>query len=117
MRFVIVTLDHHLSGVFDRARAELRREVPALELRLHVAADWMADSGAAERCRADLRAADVVLVTQIFLEDQAAEIVPVLAEKRDSYDALVCAMCCPEVMRMTRMGRFSMGGPQADDAA
>ncbi|HEU4456963.1 MAG TPA: magnesium chelatase subunit H, partial [Longimicrobium sp.] len=116
MRFVIVTLDHHLSGAFERARAELRREVPALELRLHVAADWMADAGAAERCRADLRAADVVLVTQIFLEDQAAEILPVLAEKRDAYDALVCAMCSPEVMRMTRMGRFSMGGPKAEDA-
>ena len=114
MRFVIVTLDHHLSGAFERARAELRRDLPALELSLHAAADWADDAGAAERCRADLRAADLVLVTQIFLEAQAAEIVPTLAEHRDRYDALVCAMSCPDVMRMTRMGRFSMGGPKAE---
>lgn len=117
MRFVLVTLNHHLSGAFERARAGLEREVPGLEMRLHVAADWAGDPAAAERCRAELRAADLVLVTQLFLEEQAAEILPVLAAMRDRYDALVCAMSHPDVMRMTRMGRFSMGGPKGEGAA
>ncbi|HET7229883.1 MAG TPA: magnesium chelatase subunit H [Longimicrobium sp.] len=108
MRLVIVTLDHHLSEAFERARAALRREAPSLEMRLHAAADWAADPSAAERCRLDIAGADVVLVTQIFLEEQAAEILPALAARRGHCAAIACALCAPDVMRMTRMGRFSM---------
>lgn len=117
MRLVIVTLDHHLAEAFERARAALRRQAPSLELRLHAAADWTADPSAAERCRLDIGGADVVLVTQIFLEEQAAEILPALAARRDHCAAVACVLCAPEVMRMTRMGRFRMDAGDAEGGA
>ncbi|MGZ8493994.1 MAG: DUF3479 domain-containing protein, partial [Gemmatirosa sp.] len=114
-RFVLVTLDAHLAGAVDRARSSLRRDCPRLDLRVHVAADWSAgdDSPALARCRADLAAAHFVVVTQLFVEDHVAAILPTLAAHRERYDAIAAAICAPELMRLTRLGRFSMGGEEA----
>lgn len=108
VRAVLVTLNGHLAAAFDQARASLARDLPSLDLRLHVAADWAAHPDRVLECRADLQGADVVIVTQIFQEDMAREILPVLAERREQYEALLCAMCVPELTRLTRLGRFSM---------
>jgi magnesium chelatase subunit H len=110
MKVTVVTLDHHLSDALARAGRGLAREIPGLAMRLHVASEWMADEAAADRCRRDITDADIVLVTQIFMDEQAQAILPALRARRDACDAMVCVMSCPEVMRLTRMGRFSMGG-------
>ena len=52
VRVVIVTLDAHLADAFERARAELRRDLPALELSLHVQAEGEASPAALEAARA-----------------------------------------------------------------
>lgn len=108
IRFVIVTLDAHLAEAFTRASRALARDLPGLELRLHVGADWATDPAAAERCRADLRAAHFVAVTQVFQEDMAQEILPTLREHHARYDAILCALSTSELVRLTRLGRFSM---------
>ncbi len=116
VRFVIVTLDAHLAGAAERVAAELATASPPVELRLHVAADWMRDPTTVEACRADVERADVVLCTQLFMEEQVAAIGPTLAARRDSASAVICAMCAPELMRLTRMGRFSMSAEGAASA-
>jgi magnesium chelatase subunit H len=70
VRFVIVTLDAHLAGAFEAARVQLRRELPALELSLHVQAEWDADPGAIERARADIARANVIACAQLFTESR-----------------------------------------------
>jgi magnesium chelatase subunit H len=110
MRFAIVTLDHHVAPAFRKVSRELAGEVPELELSLHVAADWETDPAALEACREELRRAHVVLVTQLFMKDHIDAVHDVLAEERDRYDALVAVFCEGSVMRLTRMGRFDMGG-------
>lgn len=110
VRLVLVTLDHHLAGAWREAREELAREVPELEVRLHAATDWGSDPGAAARCREDLARAHLVFVSQIFLEEHIRELLPTLSEHRGRYDALVCILSAGEIVRLTRMGRFSMGG-------
>lgn len=110
LRFVLVTLDHHVAVPWKAACARLQREMPGLELSLYVAADWEADPAAAEACRNDIASGDIVVVTQIFLEDHAREILDALRQRAPDCRAMVCAMCAPEVMRATRMGSFSMGG-------
>jgi magnesium chelatase subunit H len=44
-------------------------------------------------------------------------VLPALAARRDHCDAMVCAMSAGEVMRLTRMGRFSMDGSQSGPMA
>lgn len=115
MRVVLVTLDNHLAGAWTAAHAELARDLPGLDLRLHVAADWETDPTASERCRRDLASAHLVFVSQIFLEEHIRVLRPVLEEHRDRYDALVCILSAGEIVRLTRMGRFSMGGPRSSE--
>jgi magnesium chelatase subunit H len=54
LRFVLVTLDAHLAGAVEGTRRILARDLPSLDLRVHVAADWERDPAAADRCRADI---------------------------------------------------------------
>ena len=110
MRVVIVTLDAHLAGATAVAAAQLACDATPIALVMHVAADWMRDRTSIDACRTDLETADVILVTQLFLEEQVAAIADVLAARRDDCAAMVCAMCAPELMRFTRMGSFSMAG-------
>jgi magnesium chelatase subunit H len=112
LRVVIVTLDNHLSGVVDRARATLARELPGLTLSMHAAANWGDDDAAVNRCRADIARADIVIVTMIFLDEQIRAIRPALEARRDACDAMICCMCEGQITKLTRMGKFKMGGSQ-----
>ncbi|TVP44586.1 MAG: DUF3479 domain-containing protein [Gemmatimonadales bacterium] len=116
MRFVLVTLDHHLTGAFGRIRERLEREVPGLRMELHVAADWEADAGAPARVQASLEQADLVVVTQIFMPSMSEVILPTLRARREDYRALVCLLSESDVTRLTRMGNFRMGGGGPDGA-
>ena len=109
-RFVIVTLDAHLAGAFEAARAQLRRELPALELSLHVQADWEADPAALARARASIASANVIACVQLFTEEQAAPILDVVEARREQADAVFCALCTGALTRQTKLGRFSMAG-------
>jgi magnesium chelatase subunit H len=109
-RFVIVTLDAHLAGAFESARAMLRREMPALELSLHVQAEWDADPAAVERCRADIARANVIACVQLFTEEMAAPILDAVKARREAADAVFCALCTSELTKQTRLGKFSMLG-------
>ena len=110
MRVVIVTLDNHLSGVVERAAKSLARKLPGLELSLHAAANWAANPQSLENCRADIARGDIILVTMLFMEDHINAVLPNLQARRDHCDAMICCMSAPEVMPLTRMGRFHMDG-------
>lgn len=110
IRVVLVTMDHHLAGAADRARDGIARLLPGASLAVHAAAQWGNDAPALERCRADIAAADIVIVTMLFMEEHFLPVLPALRARREGCDAMVCAMSAAEVMRLTRIGRFSMDG-------
>jgi magnesium chelatase subunit H len=114
---VIVTMDTHLASATERARATLERQMPGMSLQVHAAAEWDRDPAALERCRADIAEGDIVIATMLFMEDHFKPVLDALTARRDACDAMVCAMSAGEVMRLTRMGRFTMdgttGGPLA----
>jgi magnesium chelatase subunit H len=117
LRFVLVTMDSHLSSATTRAGKRLRRDLPGLELTIHAADEWGADPEALRRCCEDIARADIIVATMLFMEDHFRPLIEALRARRDHCDALVCAMSASEIMRLTRMGRFSMDGTQGGPLA
>ncbi len=112
VRFVIVTLDAHLADAFERARVALQRDMPGLQLSMHVAADWGTDPAAAERARDDIAHANFIACTQLFQEEYAKEVLEAVQARRLQADAVLCALCTPELVKCTRLGRFDMSSPE-----
>ncbi len=108
VRVVVVTMDSHLSSAAARAEAELRREMPGLELKVHAADEWGGDDGALAECHADIARGDIVIATMLFLEDHIRAVQPALAARREACDAMLCCMSAGEVTKLTRLGRFDM---------
>ena len=118
VRVVIVNLDGHLAGTTQRALPVVQRELPGLQLNLHAATEWASDPASLERCLADIAQGDIIMVTMLVMEEHFKPILPALAARRDACDAMVVCMSASELMKMTRIGGFSMdgsssGGPMA----
>ncbi len=110
VRVVIVTMDTHLAGAAERAHRALGGSIPGLTLSVHAACVWGDDPAALERCRDDIARGDIVVATMLFMEDHFNPVIDALRARRDDCDAMVCAMSAAEVMKLTRMGKFSMDG-------
>ena len=117
IRVVIVTMDSHLSSACTRAGGLLKRELPGLTLSLHAAADWSTDAASLARCRADIARGDIVIATMLFMEDHFLPVLDALQARRDTCDAMVCAMSAGEVVKLTRIGKFDMGKPASGPLA
>ncbi len=110
VRVVIVTMDPHLASACERAQSILRRDFDGLQLSMHAASEWGQDGEALERCKEDIARADIVVVTMLFMEDHFQPVLAALRSRRDQCDAMVCAMSAGEVVKLTRLGRFTMDG-------
>ena len=108
IRVVIVTMDSHLASAAARARSMLRQELPGLEFDVHGADEWGSDPAALRRCLDDIGRGNIVIATMLFLEDHIRAVLPALAARRDGCDAMLCSMSAGEVVKLTRLGKFSM---------
>ncbi|WP_291295305.1 magnesium chelatase subunit H [Elioraea sp.] len=108
VRVVIVTMDSHFGGAVTAAREILRRDLPRLELVLHAADEFAADDDALAHCLADIASANIVIAGMLFMEDHIKLVQSALEARRASCDALVCCLSAPEIVRLTRLGRFDM---------
>jgi len=111
MRVAIVTLDNHLAGCVANAEAALQREIPGFSIAYHASSGWESDPRSLERCRADIAQSDIIIVTMMFIDDHIRAIQDALEARRESCDALVVAMSAGEVVKLTKLGDFSMNGP------
>ncbi len=112
VRVVIVTLDPHLAGATERARTALERSIPGLRLSMHAASEWEANPDALDRCRDDISKGDIIIANMLFIEDHIQAVLPWLKARRDHCDAMIGAMSEGEIVRLTRLGNFSMDGSQ-----
>ena len=116
-QFVIVTMDSHLSSATERAALRLAQEDPTLTVVIHAAEEWGNSPAALERCCADIAAGDIIVVMMLFMEDHFLPVLQALRDRREHCDAMICAMSAGEVVKLTRVGGFSMDGTQSGPMA
>ena len=108
LRVVVVTLDSHLAMAAIRAESTLRHELPGLAIEIHAADEWGDDPAALDRCHRAIEQGDIIVATMLFLDEHIRAVAPVLAARRETCDAMLCAMSAGEVVKLTRLGRFNM---------
>jgi len=108
VRVAIVTMDSHFGGAVAVAREMLRRDLPGLELVLHAADEFASDPTALAACLEDIERADILVAGMLFLEDHIRLVEPALRARRERCDAIACCLSAPEIVKLTRLGRFDM---------
>ncbi|MEO0365316.1 MAG: magnesium chelatase subunit H [Pseudomonadota bacterium] len=117
VRVAIITMDTHLATATQLAAADLARECPGLRLSLHAASEWSASESKLRHCIEDIERADILIVTMLFMEPHFEPVLEAIAARRDSADAVVCAMSAAEVTRLTKLGDFDMSRPASGPMA
>lgn len=113
IRVVIVTLDKHLQRTVEKAEVRLKPALPGLSLTMHAAGTWQDNPDALERAKRDVAEADIVIATMLFIDEHISAILPTLEARRPHCDAMVGFIAAGEVIKLTRLGKFEMGGPQS----
>jgi magnesium chelatase subunit H len=116
MRVTLVTLDGHLASAAERAFAKLQRATGTVRCSLHCAGEW-SDPDRLQRCLEDIDKGDIIIVCMLFMDEHIKAVLPALTRRRDACDAMLCFMSAGEVMRLTRIGGFSMDGSQSGPLA
>ncbi len=111
VRVVVITLDNHLSGAFQRAQEQLDQTCPGVTIGFHAAADWEEKPETLEAARADIARGDIILCTMLFLEDHIRAVLPDLTARRETCDAIVGLMSAADIVKLTRMGDYRMDKP------
>lgn len=109
VRVVIVTLDNHLAGAVERANHEMAHD--NISIGLYAASDWDRDPSVLERAKADIASANIIIATMLFIDDQVRAIHAALLARRDECDAIVGMMSTSDIVKLTRLGSYSMDKP------
>lgn len=117
VRVALISLDSHLSSAVDRARATLKKEIPGLELSFHAASDWERNPATLETCTAAIAKADFVVASMLFMENHIKAVLPALEARREECDAMVGCLSAAEIVKLTRLDRFSMDKPTSGPIA
>ena len=117
VRVTILTLDAHFAEAFAGARRRLARELPGLTLTMHVAADYANDTARAAAACADISTADIIIAGQLFTEESAGPVKEAIAARRASCDAVCAMLCVNEVVKLTRLGKYSMADEDRSTSA
>ncbi|MFN3451872.1 MAG: cobaltochelatase subunit CobN, partial [Sphingorhabdus sp.] len=109
VRVVIITLDNHLAASVERANHDMARD--NVSIGFYAASDWDRDPKVLERAEADIAGADIIIATMLFLDDHVRAIHPALMARRESCDAIVGIMSAGDIVKLTRLGNYSMDKP------
>ncbi|MFM7235277.1 MAG: magnesium chelatase subunit H [Cyanobium sp.] len=109
MRAVYVVLEPQYQNALTTAALSINEGNPALAIELsgYLIEELRDPQNYADFC-ADVAEADVFIASLIFIEDLAQKVVEAVAPHRDRLKAAVVFPSMPEVMRLNKLGTFSM---------
>jgi magnesium chelatase subunit H len=109
MKAVYVVLEPQYQNALTTAATGLNDQNGplAVELSGYLIEELRDPANYADFC-ADVAAADVFIASLIFIEDLAQKVVDAVAPHRDRLKAVVVFPSMPEVMRLNKLGTFSM---------
>ena len=110
LRMVVLTLDAHLTHALEEAANAVRGDLPGFALDVHVASEWSGNDIALQSARRDIARADIVLAHMLFLEDHYRPVIDALRERADHCAAMAGCLSAPQIVALTRLGRFRPGG-------
>ncbi|MEN9212024.1 MAG: cobaltochelatase subunit CobN, partial [Thermostichus sp. DG02_4_bins_136] len=109
MRVVYVVLEPQYQSALTAAVQRINRENTRLAVEISgYLVEELRDPSGYEAFQRDLETADVFIGSLIFIEDIAQKVVQAVSGVRDRLDAVVVFPSMPEVMRLNKLGSFSM---------
>ena len=117
MKAVYVVLEPQYQNALTQAATALNASGSDLGIELsgYLIEELRDDDNYADFC-ADVAQADVFVASLIFIEDLAQKVVDAVAPHRDRLKAAVVFPSMPEVMRLNKLGSFSMAVGQSKSA-
>ena len=109
MKVVYVVLEPQYQSALTAAVQRINEENPRLAVEMSgYLVEELRDPAGYEAFQRDLETANIFIGSLIFIEDIAQKVAKAVAPVRDRLDAAVVFPSMPEVMRLNKMGSFSM---------
>ncbi len=109
MKVVYVVLEPQYQSALTAAVQRINAHNPKLAVELSgYLVEELRDPSGYEAFRRDLETANVFIGSLIFIEDIAQKVVQAVEPLRERLDAVVVFPSMPEVMRLNKLGSFSM---------
>ncbi|MEN9225092.1 MAG: magnesium chelatase subunit H [Thermostichus sp. HHBFW_bins_43] len=109
MKVVYVVLEPQYQSALTAAVQRINKENPRLAVEMNgYLVEELRDPSGYEAFQRDLETANVFIGSLIFIEDIAQKVVKAVEPVRERLDAAVVFPSMPEVMRLNKMGSFSM---------
>ena len=109
VRVVYVVLEPQYQSTLSAAVREINRNNPNLAFEISgYLIEELRDPENYEDFKRDVAQANIFIASLIFIEDLAQKLVEAVQPYRDNFDAAVVFPSMPEVMRLNKLGSFSM---------
>jgi magnesium chelatase subunit H len=109
IKLVYVVLEPQYQSVISAAIASINRNTPSLAIEVNgYLIEELRNADSFELFKKDVSQANVFIASLIFIEDLANKVVEAVAPYRDNLDVCVIFPSMPQVMRLNKMGSFSM---------
>jgi magnesium chelatase subunit H len=109
MKVVYVVLEPQYQSALTAAVQRINKENPHLAVEMSgYLVEELRDPTGYDAFKRDLETANIFIGSLIFIEDIAQKVAAAVAPVRDRLDAAVVFPSMPEVMRLNKMGSFSM---------
>lgn len=109
IKVVYVVLESQYQSSLSQAVRQINAKHPSIGIEISgYLIEELRNSENYEEFKRDIASANIFIASLIFIEDLAQKLVTAVAPHRDNFDVAVVFPSMPEVMRLNKMGSFSL---------